>query len=76
MSEEPEEVEDNKRVFDIMPMVRIYIAASTITGDQLEVDELKGWISQAGVKETVLKLLDDGLVNVYLTCFDACDRLY
>lgn len=71
-----EEEEDGKRIFDILPMVRVYLSASTITGDQLEVDELKAWISQKGVKETILKLLDDGLINVYLTCFDACDRLY
>jgi len=74
MDEQEEEI--TKRVFDILPMIRVYIAASTLTGDQLDIDELRDWISQEGPSIVLKKLIDDGLVNIYLTCFDSVERLF
>jgi len=41
----------------------VYIAASTLTGDQLDIDELRDWISQEGPSIVLKKLIDDGLVD-------------
>lgn len=72
-----DEEEIPKRVIDLMPMLRVYISAFDPTiGDQIRIDELKDWISQEGPAETIKKLIDQGILNVVLCCWDDYEILY
>lgn len=66
-----EEEEIQRRVVDLMPMLRVYLSAfDPVIGDQIRIEDLKDWISQEGPAETIKKLIDGGVLNVVLCCWD------
>lgn len=69
--------EDEKKIIEnpIIPVMRIYLSAATPDGDLLHLYELKDWISQLGPAETVKDLLEKGIYNIYLSCFDDVEKV-
>jgi hypothetical protein len=73
MDEEEFEEEDYDGVTEtIMPFLRIYLSAGKENHDMLDTDEIVEWLSadNDSITDTIKRLLDKGIVNVYACSFN------
>jgi hypothetical protein len=73
MDEEEFEEEDYDGVTEtIMPFLRIYLSAGKENHDLLDIDEIVDWLSanNDSITDTIKRLLDKGICNVYACSFN------
>ena len=73
MDEEEFEDEDFDGVTEtIMPFLRIYLSAGKENHDMLDTEEIVEWLSanNDSITDTIKRLLDKGIVNVYACSFN------
>jgi hypothetical protein len=79
MNEEIDDDDDFEGYIDsIMPFLRIYISAGRENHDLLEVEEILGFLTSENrsINDTVKHLIDQGMVNVYVSSFNKTMKVF
>lgn len=62
----------------IMPFLRIYVSAGKENHDMLDIPDIVDWLTSdnCSINESIKRLLDKGMVNVYACSFDKSVKVY
>lgn len=62
----------------IMPFLRIYVSAGKEDHDMLDIPDIVDWLTSdnCSINESIKRLLDKGMVNVYACSFDKSVKVY